>query len=238
LSSLFGQNYSTVRAGVRLSLPLRDSTAEANLGRSLAEGSRLATQRRQAEILIETDVRNTTQAVRSAEARLASAAASRSSAEQQFESEQRKLQNGSSTVFFVLQRQTDLVAARGRELQAQTDLNKAIAAFRRATGNTLEANGVAVRERTKAEPFDILAPQPGDTSGLSNIWGEPLRREGAVAKEAAPPFKDDAAANDAAPHASGNRVAAGQSPAAVEMPRPEPTTKAPASAGVRSLSQP
>ena len=51
---------------------------------------------------------------------------------------------GLSTVFVVLQRQTDLVAARGRELLAQTQLNKAIAEYQRATGTTLEANKVTV----------------------------------------------------------------------------------------------
>ena len=44
----------------------------------------------------------------------------------------------------VLQRQTDLVTARGRELQAQTDLNKSIADFRRATGETLRSRNVVV----------------------------------------------------------------------------------------------
>jgi len=49
-----------------------------------------------------------------------------------------------STVFLVLQRQTDLVTARGRELEMQTDLNKAIAEFQRATGNTFRYRNVAV----------------------------------------------------------------------------------------------
>jgi len=82
------------------------------------------------------------------EARLASAAASRSSAEQLFESEQRQFRAGTSTVFLVLQRQNELVAARGRELQAQTDLNKAISAFQHSTGTTLSANSVEITTGT------------------------------------------------------------------------------------------
>ncbi len=42
----------------------------------------------------------------------------------------------------------ELLAARGRELQAQTDLNKAISAFQRATGTTLSANNVDVTDGT------------------------------------------------------------------------------------------
>jgi hypothetical protein len=41
-----------------------------------------------------------------------------------------------------------LLAARARELQAQTDLNKAISQLQRATGNTLTANHVSVRTDT------------------------------------------------------------------------------------------
>ncbi|MDQ6787155.1 MAG: TolC family protein, partial [Acidobacteriota bacterium] len=67
------------------------------------------------------------------------------SAEQLFESEQRQFRAGTSTVFLVFQRQTELLAARSRELQAQTDLNKAISNFRRATGNTLDANNIDMK---------------------------------------------------------------------------------------------
>lgn len=144
LQNLIDQSYPTMRVGVRISLPLRNRTAQANLGAALARGNRIKDTLAQAEQIIEADVRNTLQAVRSAEARLASAAAARSSAEQQYESEQRQFRAGTTTVYLVLQRQTDLLAARARELQAQTDLNKSIAQFQRATGSTLEANHVSV----------------------------------------------------------------------------------------------
>jgi len=144
LSNLFSQDYPAFRVGVRVGLPLRNRVAESNLGESLAVGRRIQNQRAQQEQVIEADVRNATQALRSAEARLAAAAATRAGAEQLFESEQRQFKAGTTTVFLVLQRQTDLLAARGGEIQAQTDLNKAIADFQRATGNTLEANHVSV----------------------------------------------------------------------------------------------
>jgi outer membrane protein TolC len=172
LSNLIGNDYPTYRVGVRVALPLRNRTAEANLGRSLAQGSFIQNQRAQAEQIIEADVRNATQALRSAEARLAAAAATRSSTEQQFESEQRQFRAGTTTVFLVLQRQNELLAARGRELQAQTDLNKAIAEFQRATGNTLEANRVAVRSDTPMRELELrpetpATPIPGASSSLT-----------------------------------------------------------------------
>jgi outer membrane protein TolC len=165
LRNLIDQSYPTVRVGLRISLPLRNRTAEANLGGALAQGSRIGDQIRQAEQLIEADVRNSLQAVRSGEARLASAAASRSSAEQQYESQQRQFRAGTTTVFLVLQSQTTLLAAHANELQAQTDLNKAIAQFQRSTGTTLTVNNVAVRTDTPMRELEQRAP---DTNGASS----------------------------------------------------------------------
>ncbi len=143
-SNMLGQDNPTVRVGVRISLPLKNRTAKAELGESLAEGRRLESLRAQAEQQIEAEVRNAIQSVRSVEASMSAAAAQRLAAEQQYTSEQRKFQAGMSTVFLVLQRQTDLVMARGRELETQTNLNKAIAEFQRATGNTFRYRNVAV----------------------------------------------------------------------------------------------
>jgi HAE1 family hydrophobic/amphiphilic exporter-1 len=145
LSNLLANRYSNFRVGVQISLPLRNRTAEANLGRSLVEGERIATQREQIEQNIQVDVRNALQSMRSAESRLRAAVATREANEQQFASEQRKLDAGQSTTFLVLERQTALTTARGLELKAQTDLNKAIADLNRATGNALHANSIVVK---------------------------------------------------------------------------------------------
>jgi HAE1 family hydrophobic/amphiphilic exporter-1 len=161
------QNYPTARVGVRISIPLRNRTAEANLGSSLVQGTRIKDQLAQTRQIIEADVRNSLQAVKSSEARLAAAAASRSSAELQYASEERMFRAGTSTVFLVLQRQTDLLAARGRELQAQTDLNKAIATLQQSTGSTLEANNVTVRTDTRQ--LEIGAPRNGAESSGGTV---------------------------------------------------------------------
>jgi outer membrane protein TolC len=148
IGNLFQQDFPTYRVGVQISLPFGNRTAKANLGRTLVEGDRIVNARQQQEQIIEAEVRNSLQSLRSAEARLASALAARTSAEQLYESEQRQFRSGITTFYLVLQRQTELLAARGRELQAQTDLNKAISAFERATGTTLSANNVTVSDGT------------------------------------------------------------------------------------------
>ena len=147
LQNLLANRYGTAKVGVQISLPLRNRTAEANLGKSLVEAERIGTQREQLEQTIQVDVRNALQSMRSAESRLRAASATRAANEQQFASEQRKLDAGQSTTFLVLERQTALTEARGLELKAQTDLNKAIADLQRATGNALRVNSIVVRVR-------------------------------------------------------------------------------------------
>lgn len=147
LWNLAANRYSNFRVGVQLGLPIRNRTAEAQLGRSLVEEKRIATLHEQLEQLIQVDVRNALQSVRTAQSRLRAAAAARAASEQQYISEQRRFDAGQSTLFLVLERQTALTTARGNELRAQTDLNKAIAELQRATGNSMQANNVVVRVR-------------------------------------------------------------------------------------------
>ena len=158
LKNLLSQDNPTVSVGVTISLPLKNRTAKAQLAHSSAEERRLDIVKVKTEQLIEAEVRNAMQALQSIQSRMASAAASRTAAEQQYTSEKRKFQAGMSTLFLVLQRQTDLVSARGRELQTQTDLNKAIAELQRAMGNTLSYRNVSViTDGHKLQQLDSIA---------------------------------------------------------------------------------
>lgn len=158
LGNLIAQDYPTYRVGLTITLPFGNRVAKANLGRTLAEGTQIENQKAQTEQTIEADVRNALQSLRSAEARLQAAAATRASTEQLYESEQRQFKAGTTTVFLVFQRQNELIAARGRELQAQTDLNKAISVFQRATGTTLSANSVEITKDVNMPNFIFRRP--------------------------------------------------------------------------------
>ncbi len=147
VTDIFANRYPTYRAGVQLNLPLRNTTAKAQLGRSLVQSEQIKTQREQVEQNIQVDVRNALQAVVSAEARLRTATLARENGEKQYASEQRKLDAGQSNIYQVLDRQTALTTARSVELRSQTELNKAIADLQRATGNSLKANNVEARLR-------------------------------------------------------------------------------------------
>jgi len=144
LGNLAAVDYPSFRVGVTVSLPWGNRIAKANLARSQVESNRIANDRAQIEQIIVAEVRNALQALRSAESRLASATDARVADEELYASEQRQFRAGTSTFYLVLQRQTDLALSRARELQARTDLNKAISEFQRSIGNTLGANSVTV----------------------------------------------------------------------------------------------
>jgi HAE1 family hydrophobic/amphiphilic exporter-1 len=80
--------------------------------------------------------------VESARARWEAAGVARRSAEEQYASEQRQFQAGTSSTFLVLQRQTDMINARNRETRAHSDFAESLANLDRATARTIEARGI------------------------------------------------------------------------------------------------
>ncbi len=145
LSNLASGHFTTATVGVTMSFPIRNRTAEAQSAIAMSETKKLQATRKQVELAIEQDVRNALQAVNTAAARVDAAGNGRHYAEDQYSSEQRQFQAGTSTVFLVLQRQTDLVIARTREARAKADLGQAAANLDRATARTLDVRKIEVR---------------------------------------------------------------------------------------------
>jgi len=145
LWNMLKNDFRTWRIGVNINLPLRNRTAEAQLGRALAEGRQLDIQRQRLIQGVEVEVRNALQGVVTAKSRVEAARNSRINAELQYQSEVRKFDAGQSTSFFVLDRQNALSASRGRELRALTDYTKSVAELQRVMSTTLASNNVEVR---------------------------------------------------------------------------------------------
>lgn len=143
--NMFKNDFRTWRVGLNINLPLRNRTAEAQLGRALAEGRQLDMQRQRVLQGVEVEVRNALQAVVTAKSRVEAARNSRINAELQYQSEVRKFDAGQSTSFFVLDRQNALSASRGRELRALTDYTKSVAELQRVMSTTLTSNNVEVK---------------------------------------------------------------------------------------------
>jgi len=142
LSNLGSGNFTTAQVGIQLSLPLRNRTAQAQIATAAAESRRIKVQQNQIGMAVESDVRNSLQAATDTQLRYDAAVLTRRSAEEQYASEQRQFQAGNSTVFLVLQRQSDLIVARAREIRARADCAEALANVDRATARTLEARGI------------------------------------------------------------------------------------------------
>jgi len=145
LGSIFGLDFPTTRIGFVFSMPLFNRTAEANLEASITAGRRLAAETDSMELEIEAEVRNTIAAVTSARERLSAAERQERATLEQYESEQRRFNSGLSSVFLVLVRQIQLIAARTRALRARIDHLQAVADYHRATGQTLDVYGIRVR---------------------------------------------------------------------------------------------
>jgi outer membrane protein TolC len=145
LSNLLGGNFPTTEIQLRVSLPLRNRTAEANLSKSVAETRRIRNQRQQIEETIESGVRDAIENMQMAQLRLQAAQVARESAEEQYQSEQRQFQAGTSTLFLVQQRQATMITARSQERRSEADMTEAIAAYRLATGTILTERNISLR---------------------------------------------------------------------------------------------
>lgn len=145
IQNVFSNNFPTTQVQLRVSFPIRNRTAEANLGSNLAEAKRIRDQQQQTEQFIEANVRNSMQAMDLAKARMQASEVARVSAEQQYESEQRQFRAGTSTLFLVQQRQNDMITARSQEQFAQAALSKAIAAFELSTARTLTVHQIDIK---------------------------------------------------------------------------------------------
>jgi hypothetical protein len=95
--------------------------------------------------------------LRETQYRLAAAAAARVAAARVLVSEQRRFTAGTSTTFLVLQRQLDLANTEGRELQAQTDLNKAVVQLNQVAGTNFIAYGIDV-QNLGTGTLDLVSP--------------------------------------------------------------------------------
>ena len=144
IANMFKFKNREINVGVAIQLPLRNRTAKANIAAAEIQKEQLDATYRSQDQSIETDVRNAAQSVDTAQKRVVAARLARESAEQQLAGEQKLFDVGRSTTFFLLQRQTELTAARTNEIQAETDYSKALADLQRATASTLRVNNVTV----------------------------------------------------------------------------------------------
>jgi len=148
-SQVFGFNYNTYSFGFSLQIPLSNKSAKSDYDRAFSTKQLSLAQLNAQEQQIALDVRNAMNQVEMNRAHIQSAQKARELAEQTLDAEQKKFELGVSTLFFVLQQQTNLAAAETNEIQALVNYAKALVALDRATGQTLQHNNIEI---DKANP--------------------------------------------------------------------------------------
>lgn len=124
--------------GASISWPLGNRVARSNYRAAKAQRaqSELILRQREQEALISVD--DAVKLVQTDFARVEATREARLFAEAALDAEQKKLENGKSTSFFVLQFQRDLTAARFQEIQALAEYNNALAQLAFQEGSTFD----------------------------------------------------------------------------------------------------
>lgn len=132
----------TYSYGARLSIPLGNRAARSTYrtSRLALEQVKLSLKKTEEGILVEIDNNITT--ARVSLERVTARREARLYSEAALDAERKKLENGKSTSFFVLQLQKDLTGARSAEIGALADYNKALADLARSEGSTLERRAI------------------------------------------------------------------------------------------------
>jgi outer membrane protein len=169
LSQVFRNQYPTYAAGLTLTMPLRNRSAQADSARAQFDERQQQVQLRQTENTIVINVRNAIIALQQDRSQVAAAEKARNLAQQTLDAEQKKYQLGSSTSYQVVLRSRDLTAAQGTALRAQANLAEALVLFNQAMGRTLEVQHItvadAMRGTTTRDPLIPGTPEPGSVVG-------------------------------------------------------------------------
>lgn len=142
LRDAFGFRYKNWSVALTLSLPLSNvlSRAEYVKSRLELEKSQLALKELERQIRLE--VKNATREIKTSAKRVEAFRIAREWAEKRLRAEERKLQLGLTTNFFVFQYQEELANARSQELQALVDYNLAWAKLEKAMGVSLDKRNI------------------------------------------------------------------------------------------------
>lgn len=166
-NNLFDFRFPTYTVSLTLQFPIGNHTAKADYAIAQEQAKQVAVQELALLQRVRSESVNAIQALREAEYRLAAATAAREAAQRVLLSEQRRFAAGASTTFLVLQRQLDVADNEGRELQAQTDLNKAVVQLDAVAGTNfadydIDVQNVGTTTLNATSPATSVLPLPPD----------------------------------------------------------------------------
>jgi len=164
------ENRFPVYAGqLTISIPIGNHTAKADYAIQQEQQRQVQVDETAVLARIRGEAINAIQGLREAQYRVIAARAARQAAQRVLLGEQRRFAAGTSTTFLVLQRQLQVAQDEGLELDAQTDLDRAIVELNRVSGRIFAQNGVDVtsiggQTLNAAGPTSVLPPAPQPTA--------------------------------------------------------------------------
>jgi outer membrane protein TolC len=145
-SQIGGFGYPTYGFTLSLNLPIKNHSAEANLGNAMVSRRRSQYQAREQEEDITLQVATAVHQLEQARISLDATRVAYDLSRKSLEAEERKYQLGAQTIFFVLQAQTVLASAEAAVLQAEINYQLARAAVDHATGMLLDHYKIEVQK--------------------------------------------------------------------------------------------
>lgn len=146
LSQLFSRNFPDYGIGFNLNIPLRNRAAQADITTDELTLRQQAIALQQLENQIRVEVQNALIAVQQARARYTAAQKARILQEQTLDAENKKYELGAETIYNVILAQRDLLTAQSNEVAALATYAKARVELDRATGQTIDKNGISLDE--------------------------------------------------------------------------------------------
>ncbi|MEB2363755.1 MAG: TolC family protein [Bryobacteraceae bacterium] len=145
MSQVFGFGYPIYSFGLRLTLPIRDRAASANLADAMVNKRLTALRARSLEQQIRQEVLNAVSQVESSKASVDLAKVQLQLAQQTLDAENKKYELGTNTIFFVLDAQQQLVQAQSQLVQQTVQYRRNLLNLLQRTGELLDERGIAVR---------------------------------------------------------------------------------------------
>ena len=149
IDQLFGFGFPTYVAQLSLSFPIRNRAAKAEMGNALVSRRADLYNERLLREQVLLDVSNAVHQLEQAKLTIVAGKESLDLANKTMAAEQRKYDLGSSTIFFVLEAQTEVATAQQTLLQAEVGYQLALATVDHATGELLEPYHVRIAELSR-----------------------------------------------------------------------------------------
>ncbi len=138
--TLFTQGLKNWFVGFNVQIPLRNRSLEGQLGQLSVQKKQLLMNRKNQEQKIAVQIRNAVEDLENNKQKVETAKVARQLAEVQLDAETKRFKAGTSQNFLLLQRQHDLTAAQGAELQALVAYKKSIITLQQNMYTLLESN--------------------------------------------------------------------------------------------------